>query len=55
VDLELVGVEDQVGEAIVLVDLGVDGNGALVAKLSAKLNVVEGDGIVRWLSPVVAG
>jgi hypothetical protein len=46
VDLELVGVEDQVGEAIILGDVGVDGDCALVAELSAKLNVVEGDGIV---------
>jgi hypothetical protein len=55
VDLELVGVENKVGEAIVLVDLGVDGDGTLVPELSAKLDVVEGDGVVRWLGPEGSG
>jgi hypothetical protein len=44
-------VEDNVVEAIVLRDLGVDCNGALVAKAAAELDVVEGNGVVRGLDP----
>jgi hypothetical protein len=51
VNLELVGVEDKVVEAILLVYLGVDREAALVAELVAELNVVKGDGIVCWLDP----
>jgi hypothetical protein len=45
-------VEHKVAEAIALVDLGVDSDGALVAELAAELEVVEGNGVVRGLAPV---
>jgi len=51
VNLELVGIEDKVVEAIVLVYLGVDCEAAVVAELAAELDVVEGDGVVCWLDP----
>jgi hypothetical protein len=47
-----VGIEHQLREAILLRDLGVDGDGTLVAELAAELNVVEGDGIVRRFGPM---
>jgi hypothetical protein len=53
VDLELMGVKNEVIEAIVLVDLCGDGNSAFVAKLAAELDVVEGERIVRGLCPVM--
>jgi hypothetical protein len=52
VNLELVSVQDEVAEAIALIDLDVDCDSAFVSKLAAKLNVVEGNGIVRGLCPV---
>jgi hypothetical protein len=51
VDLELMSIEDQVVKAITLVDFGGDGDGSLVSKLAAKLNVVEGNSVVGRLSP----
>jgi hypothetical protein len=51
-NLELVRVENKVTEAIVLVDLGVDCDGALVTKLAAKFEVVKGNGVVRRFDPV---
>ena len=45
------GVENEVTEAIVLVNLGGDCECASVAKLSAKLDVVEGECVVCRLSP----
>jgi hypothetical protein len=54
INLELVGIEDQVGKAIVLCNLGVDGDSSLVGKLSAKLDIVEGDGVVGRLGPIGA-
>lgn len=51
-NLKLVGIEHQLREAILLCDLGVDGDGTLVAELAAELNVVEGDGVMRGLGPM---
>jgi hypothetical protein len=51
VDLQLVGVKDEVTEAIALVNLGGDSECALVAKLAAELDVMEGERVVRRLSP----
>lgn len=45
------GIEDQVFETIAFVDLGGNGDGALVPKFAAELNVVEGDSVVGRLSP----
>lgn len=45
------GVENEVTEAIALVNLGGDREGTLVAKLAAELDVVEGECIMRRLSP----
>jgi len=44
-------VEDEGVEAIVLCDLGGDVDGALVRKLAAKFEVVEGEGVVRGFGP----
>lgn len=44
-------VEDQGVEAIVLCDVGGDVDGTLVAKAAAKLDVVEGEGIVGGFGP----
>jgi hypothetical protein len=51
VDLELMGIKYEVAEAITLVDLGVDGDGSLVTKLAAELEVVEGNGVMRGFDP----
>jgi hypothetical protein len=45
------GVEHQLGEAIVLSDLGVDADSALVGEFTAELDIVEGDGVVRGFGP----
>lgn len=45
------GVQDQVIKTIILCNLGGDLDGTLVAEASAELDVVEGDEVVRWLSP----
>ena len=44
-------VKDEGAEAIVLCDLGGDVDGALVAKLAAEFEVVEGEGVVRGFGP----
>jgi hypothetical protein len=44
--LELVGVKHQLGEAIVLCDLGVNADSSFVAELATELDIVEGDGVV---------
>lgn len=50
VDLQLMGIEhDFLGG---LADFGGNSDGALVAKSSAELQIVEGDGIVRGLDAV---
>jgi len=54
VNLELVGVENEVSEAIVLGDLGVDCNSSLVAELAAELEIVEGNRIVGRFGPIEA-
>ena len=46
------GVQDQCVEAVILIDLGRDLDIALVAKVAAKLEVVKGEGVVRWFGPV---
>jgi hypothetical protein len=46
VHLELVGVKHQLGEAIVLCDLGVYADSSFVAELATELDIVEGDGVV---------
>jgi len=53
VDLELVRIEDEVAEAAIFGDLRVDCDSAFVCELAAELEVVEVDGVVRWLGPVV--
>ena len=45
------GIEHQLGEAIVLCDFGGDVDGTLVTKVTAKLEVVEGEGIVGGFGP----
>jgi hypothetical protein len=52
VDIELMSIEHEIAEAITLVDLGVDCESALVAKLAAELDVVEGKGVMRGFDPV---
>jgi hypothetical protein len=47
------GVEHKVTETIVLADIRGDGDGALVYKLATKLEIVERDGVVSGLDPVV--
>jgi hypothetical protein len=49
--LELMCVKYKLIEAIVLCDLGVDLDAALVAKFTAELDIVEGKGVVRWFGP----
>ena len=44
-------IENQGVEAIVLCDFGGDVDGTLVTKVTAKLEVVEGDGIVGGFDP----
>jgi hypothetical protein len=44
-------IEHQLGEAIVLCDLGVDGDCPLISELSSKLDVVERDSVVRGFGP----
>jgi hypothetical protein len=46
VHLELVGVEHQLGEAIVLCDFGLYADSSFVAELATELDIVEGDGVV---------
>ena len=53
-NLELVGVENEVIEAIVLSDLGVDCNSSLVGELAAELEIVEGNGVVGRFGPIGA-
>ena len=50
-DLELVGIEDEVVETIALVDLGGNGYGTLEAEFAAKLKVVEREAVVRGFGP----
>lgn len=52
VNLELMGIEHQLREAIVLSDLGVDFDGSLKAEVAAELNIVEGDSVVGGFGPV---
>lgn len=52
-NLELVGIENEVTEAIVLGDFCSDGDGALVGELAAEFEIVEGDGVVGRLRPDV--
>jgi hypothetical protein len=47
------GIEDEFVETIALVDLGSDGDGTLVSKLAAELDVVEGDSVVGRLGPAM--
>jgi hypothetical protein len=54
VNLELMGIENEVTEPIVLVDFGGDYNRALVTELAAEFDVVEGERIVRGFCPVDA-
>jgi hypothetical protein len=53
VNLELVGIENDVVEAVVFVDLDIDRNGTLVPELSTEFEIVEGKGVVRWLDPMI--
>lgn len=46
------GIEDEVFEAIALVNLGSDGYGALETELAAELEVVEGEAVVGGFCPV---
>ena len=45
------GIEHQLREAIVLGDLGVDADSALVAEFAAELDIVERDGVVGGFGP----
>jgi hypothetical protein len=51
VDLELMGIEYEVAEAITLVNLGVDCDGSLVTKLATELEVMEGNGVMCGFDP----
>ena len=51
VDLELEAIDHEVVEAIVLGDVGLDHNCALVGKVAAELNVVDGNVVVGGLDP----
>lgn len=51
VHLELVSIDHEVSEAVFLIDLCLDGNGALVGEASAKLDVMDGEIIVRRFGP----
>ena len=44
--LELVGIKHQLGEAIVLCDLGVYADSSFVPELATELDIVERDGVV---------
>jgi len=44
-------IENNVVEAIILLDVGVNCDSALVAEAAAELEVVEGNGVVRGLDP----
>jgi hypothetical protein len=46
-------IQGELLEAIVLGDVGGDVDGALVAKLAAELDVVEGESVVRGFSPAI--
>lgn len=45
------GIQDQCVEAVILRDLGGDLDITLVAKVAAELEVVDGEGVVRWFGP----
>ena len=49
---ELMGVDHKVIEAVALFDVRFDSNSALVRKVTAKLNVVDRDVVVRRFGPV---
>lgn len=51
-NLELVGVEDKLAEAIILGDFGIDGDGSFVTKAPTELEIVERNGVMRWFDPV---
>jgi hypothetical protein len=53
VDLELVGIENDIVEAVVFVDLDVDCNSTLSPELPTEFEIVKGDGVVRRLDPVI--
>jgi hypothetical protein len=42
VHLELVSIDHEVSEAVFLIDLCFDGNGALIGEVTAKLDVMDG-------------
>lgn len=50
-NLELVGIEDEVVEAIAVVDLGGNGYGTLEAEFAAKFKIVEREAVVRGFDP----
>lgn len=51
-ELELVCIENEGAEAVILCNLCVDLDGAMVAKLAAEFEVVEGEVVVRGLGPI---
>ena len=52
--LELMGIEHDIIPALVILNVELDGYGALVAKLSSIFDVVQGNVVVRRLCPVLA-
>ena len=53
VQLELVSIDHKVSEAVFLIDLRLDGNGALIGEATAKLDVMDGEIIVRRFGPYI--
>jgi hypothetical protein len=53
-DLQLIGIEDDLVGALGAVEVEGDADGALVSKLPAELDVVDGEVVVRGLGPRIA-
>jgi len=53
VDLELVGIEDEVVPTLIVLDVQGDGNGALVAEFPAEFDVMNGEFVVGGFRPVL--
>jgi hypothetical protein len=50
-NLQLMGIEHETAEAVVVGDFGINGHGSLETELAAKLEIVEGDGVMSRLGP----
>lgn len=51
-DLELVGIEDDVVPALLVTDIEINCNYSLILEASAEFDIVKGEEVVRRLSPV---